>query len=79
LAGVPGGEDALVADREQAGEPQGERGDAGQAAPAAGDAGGGGVLDGGEGALGAGAPRVGAAVGRGWVVVFLAGLGKAPG
>src|SRR6266536_3331586 len=47
LAGVVGGEDALVADGEQAGDPQGERGQARQAAPAAGDAGGGGILDGG--------------------------------
>src|ERR1017187_3622619 len=62
LADVPGAEDALVADGEQAGQPQGERGQAREAAPAAGDAGGGGVLDGGEGPLGAGAPGVGAAV-----------------
>src|ERR1022692_901346 len=62
LAGVKGAEDALVADGEQACDPQGERGHARQAAPAAGDAGGGRVLDGGEGALGAGAPAVGAPV-----------------
>ena len=76
LAGVEGGEDALVADGEQAGDPEREGGQAGQAAPAAGDAGGGGVLDGGERALGAGAPCVGAAVRRGRVVVFLPGLGR---
>ncbi len=62
LADVPGAEDALVADGDQAADPQGERGQARQAAPAAGDAGGGGVLDGGEGPLGAGAPGVGASV-----------------
>src|SRR5713101_291602 len=39
-----------------------ERGQAGEAAPAAGDVAGGGVFDGGEGPLGAGAPCVGAAV-----------------
>jgi hypothetical protein len=75
LAGVEGGEDALVADGEQAGQPERDRGQAREAAPAAGDAGGGGVLDGGEGPLGAGAPGVGTPVRRGWVVVFLAGLG----
>ena len=53
LAGVPGVEDALVAEGEQAGQPQGERGRPVDPAPAAGD-GGGGVLDGGEGPLGAG-------------------------
>ena len=76
LAGVVGVQDALVADGQQAGDPQGERGQARQAAPAAGDAGGGGVLDGGEGALGAGAPGVGAPVRWGRVVVFLPGLGR---
>ena len=74
LPGVPGVQDALVADCLQAGQPQGERGQARQAAPAAGDVAGSGVLDRGEGALGAGAAGVGAAVRRGWVVVFLAGL-----
>jgi hypothetical protein len=79
LAGGPGGEDPLVADGEQAGEAEGERGQAREAGPAAGDVVGGGVLGGGEGPFGAGAPGVGAAVrGRG-VVVFLRGLGKAPG
>src|ERR1017187_6514575 len=76
LADVPGPEDALVADAEEAGPPQRERGYARQAAPAAGDAGGGGVLDGGEGPLGAGAPCVGAAVLGGGVVVLLPGLGR---
>src|ERR1035441_7589488 len=76
LADVPGAEDALVADAEEAGQPQRERGYAREAAPAAGDAGGGGVLDGGEGPLGAGAPCVGAAVLGGGVVVLLPGLGR---
>jgi hypothetical protein len=48
-AGVERGEDALIADGQQAGDPQGERGQARQPAPAAGDAGGCRVLDGGEG------------------------------
>src|ERR1022692_1090916 len=74
LADVPGVEDALVADGEQAGEPQREGGQARESAPAAGDGGGGGVLDGGEGPLGAGAAGVGAAVRWGGVVVFLPGL-----
>src|SRR5439155_1613251 len=47
LAGVPGDQDALVADDEQAGEPEGERGQAHEAAPAAGDVGAGRVLGGG--------------------------------
>ena len=76
LAGVPGGQDALVADGEQAGEPERERGQAHEAAPAAGDVVAGGVLDGGEGSFGAGAAGVGAAPGRGGVVVFLPGLGR---
>ena len=59
LAGVPGDQDALVADDEQAGEPEGERGQAREAAPAAGDVVGGRVLGGGEGPFGAGAPGVG--------------------
>jgi hypothetical protein len=62
LAGVPGGQDALVADGEQAGEPEGEQGQAHDPRPAAGDVVGGGVFGGGEGPLGAGAPGVGLAV-----------------
>src|ERR1035438_9843053 len=38
LADVPGAEEALVADAEEAGQPQRERGYAREAAPAAGDA-----------------------------------------
>src|SRR5215510_13329540 len=53
LAGVPGGQDALVADGQQAGEPEH------QPDPAAGDVVAGRVLGGGEGPLGAGAPGVG--------------------
>ena len=59
LAGVPGGQDALVADGEQAGQPEHERCQAHEPGPAAGDVVGGGVLGGGEGSLGAGAPGVG--------------------
>src|SRR6266568_1686666 len=70
LAGVVGGEDALVADCQQAGDPECERGQAREAAPAAGDAGGGGVLDGGVDALGGGAPPVGPPPLRRRVVVF---------
>src|ERR1700757_402740 len=44
LAGLAGGQDALVAHDHEAGKPEHERGDAGQADPAAADAGGGGVL-----------------------------------
>src|SRR6516162_3808788 len=72
---VVGGEDALVADGEGAGKPEHGGRQAHEPAPAAGDAGGGGVFDGGEGALGAGAPGVGAAPGWRGVVVFLPGLG----
>jgi len=57
LAGVPGVQDSLVADDEQAGEPERDRGQAGEPGPAAGDVAGGGVLGGGEGPLGAGCPR----------------------
>ena len=74
LAGVPGGEDPLVADRVQGGEPERGRGQAHEAAPAAGDGVAGGVLDGGEASFGGGAAGVGAAVRRGGVVVFLPGL-----
>jgi hypothetical protein len=49
---------------------------AGEAAPAAGDAGGGGVFDGGVDALGGGAPPVGPPPLRRGVVVFLPGLGR---
>src|SRR5258708_36588359 len=76
LAGLPGGEDLLVAGDEQAGEPERERGQAREAAPASGHVVAGGVLGGGEGPLGTGAPCVGAAVRRGGVVVFLPGLGR---
>src|ERR1700729_1599940 len=76
LVVLPGGQDALVADGQQACCPEGERDQAGLAAPAAGDAGGGGVFDGGEGAFGAGAPGVGAPPLRSGVVVFLPGLGR---
>jgi len=79
LAGVPGGQDALVADGEQAGEPERDRGQAREPGPAVGDVVGGGVLDGGEGPFGAGAAGVGLAVRGGGVVVFLRGFGKAPG
>jgi hypothetical protein len=79
LPGVPGLQDALVADDEQRRGEQHQRGQAHQAAPAAADVVGGGVLGGGEAAFGAGAAGVGAAVRGGWVVVFLRGLGKAPG
>src|SRR6516225_512798 len=75
LAGVPGGQDALVADGEQAGEPEHQRGQAHQAGPAAGDVVAGRVFGGGEGSLGAGAPGVGLAVLLGGVVVFLPGFG----
>src|SRR5437762_10337643 len=44
LAGVPGAQAALVADDGQAGEPEGERGQGREAAPAAGDGVGGRVL-----------------------------------
>src|SRR5712691_10846704 len=56
LAGVPGDQDPLVADGQQAGEPERERGQAGEPGPAAGDVVAGGVLGGGEGPFGAGAP-----------------------
>jgi hypothetical protein len=56
---LEGAEDVLVAGGEQAGEPEVERGQAHEAAPAAGNVVAGGVLDGGEGALGGGAPVVG--------------------
>ena len=75
LTGVPGAEDALVADGVQAGEPECEWCEAHEAAPAAADGVGGRVFDGGEGAFGAGAPGVGAAVRCGWVVVFLLRFG----
>ena len=58
LPGVPGGEDPLVADDEQGGCGQHQRGQAHQAAPAAADVVGGGVLGGGEAAFGAGAAGV---------------------
>ena len=48
LAGVPGGEDALVADGVQGGEPERDGCEAHEAAPAAADGVAGGVLDGGE-------------------------------
>src|SRR6185437_9096091 len=47
-----------------------------EAAPAAADVVGGGVLGGGEAAFGAGAAGVGAAPGGGGVVMFLRGLGE---
>src|SRR5205807_9805058 len=62
LAGVPGGENALVADGVQAGEPERERGEAHEAAPAAADGVTGWVFDGGEASFGGGAAGVGAAV-----------------
>jgi hypothetical protein len=74
LAGVPGGEDALVADDEQGRGEQHQGGQSHQAAPAAGDVAGGGVLGGGEAALGSGAAGVGPAPGFGGVVVFLPGF-----
>src|SRR6266542_357409 len=75
LAGVECGEDALVADGEQAGGEQRDRGQSHEPAPAAADVVAGRVLDGGEGPLGGGAPGVGPAVRLGGVVVFLRGLG----
>src|SRR5215831_20317286 len=54
LPGLEGGQGALVAHDHQAGEPEHERGDAGQADPAAVDGAGGGVLDGGVEPLGRG-------------------------
>src|ERR1700691_846679 len=72
---VPGGEDPLVADDEQAGDGEHEGRQAHQAAPAAADVVGGGGLGGGEAACGAGAAGVGPAVRGGGVVVFLRGLG----
>src|ERR1035441_2124947 len=65
LPGVPGGEDALVADDEQRRGEQHQRGQAHQAAPAAADVVGGGVLGGGEAAFGAGAAGGGGGGGRG--------------
>ncbi len=79
LAEVPCDQDALVADGQQAGQPEHERCQAREPAPAAGDVVAGRVLGGGEGPLGAGAPGVGPPVRCRWVVVLLAGLGKAPG
>src|SRR5260221_401778 len=64
LAGVPGGEDALVADDQQGGGEQHQGCQAHEAAPAAADGIGGGVLGGGEAALGAGAAGGGVAGGR---------------
>src|SRR5215470_19010038 len=68
LPGVPGGQDALVADDEQGCGEQHQGGRAHEAAPAAGDVAGGGVPGGGEAAFGAGAAGVGAAPGRGGIV-----------
>jgi hypothetical protein len=48
LPGVPGARDALVADGESAGEPECERDQAHEAAPAAADVVAGGVFDGGS-------------------------------
>jgi hypothetical protein len=76
---VPGGEDALVADRCQAGEPEHERSEAGEPDPAAGDVVGRCVFDAGVEPFGGGAPLVGEPPRGGGVVVFLPGLGKAPG
>src|SRR6266581_7607617 len=73
LPGVPGVQDALVAEDEQGRDEQHQGCQAHEAAPAAGDVAGGGVLDGGEAAFGAGAAGVGAAPGRRRVVVFLRG------
>src|ERR1022692_1677710 len=75
LADVVGGQDALVADGEQAGGEERDRGESHEAAPAAADVVGGGVFGGGEGPLGGGAAGVGPAVRGGGVVVFLRGLG----
>jgi hypothetical protein len=75
LPGVPGLQDALVADDEQAGDGEHEGGQAREAAPAAGYVVAGGVFGGGEAAFGAGAAGVGAAVRGGGVVVFLCGFG----
>ena len=74
LVCVPGGEDALVADGQCAGEPEGKRGQSHEPDPAAGDVVAGGVLEGGVGAFGAGAPGVRAAPVRRRIVVFLPGL-----
>src|ERR1700750_1461925 len=71
LPGVPGGQDALVADGEQGRGGTDQRCHAHQAAPAAADVVAGGVLGGGEAAFGAGAAGIGAAPGRRRVVVFL--------
>src|ERR1019366_4176304 len=76
LASVPWGGDARVAGDGQAGGEQQPGGQAHDPAPAAGDVVGGGVLEGGEDAFGAGAPVIGAAVRGGGVVVFLRGLGQ---
>src|SRR5216683_598383 len=76
LAGVPGGGDALVADDEKAGGEQQDRRESRQAAPAAADVVAGGVLDGAEGAFGAGAAVAGAPVCPGGAVVFLRGPGR---
>jgi hypothetical protein len=73
---VAGGQDALVADCQQAGDPQGERGQAHESAPAAGDAGGGAVFDGGVEAFGGGAPPVGPPPLWRGVVVLLPGFGR---
>ena len=64
LPGVPGGEDPLVADDEQRHCEQREGCQAHEAAPAAADVVGGGVLGGGEAAFGAGPAGVGASARR---------------
>src|SRR6516162_3655936 len=75
LAGVEGGQDALVAEGQQAGEPEHEGSRAHQPGPEAGGVVAGGVLGGGEGPLGAGAPGVGPPLCLGGVVLFLPGFG----
>src|SRR5260221_365558 len=74
LAGVPGGEDALVADDQQGGGEQHQGCQAHEAAPAAADGIGGGVLGGGEAPLGAGAAGGGLPGGLFRGVVVLCGL-----
>jgi len=59
VAGLAGGQDALVADGHEAGKPEHEGGEVGLADPPPVDAGGGGVLDGGVESFGGGAPLAG--------------------
>jgi hypothetical protein len=66
LAGLAGGQDPLVAHDCHAGQPEHERGDAGEADPAAVDAAGRGVFDGGVESFGGAAPPVGPSPRSGW-------------